>query len=397
MPPQNLTRFAENSALIPNRLLLPPSEDVQLIPTAIRMFAAVMLVPQEDDGTRVVTHSRLYELAGLGRSQATIGLAELVKAKEIQLQPKSPRGTFIITVLAGVKDDFTILPERVVGNASITSATLVVIAATLSYRNDKSGACFPGIAEIAKQIYASERAVIRHLTSARQAGLIKREQRGLKRSSQNYFSWLDADRFSTTAVVEDTSSVNTPTDADVPLTEPVRETVVEPHVPPARDHLEVLETLGVVKPAGSVPDDTFESVANVTDDTNENVEIVFSKLMANREKSGLGEIPDSRRERVAIAKLLRGTNVRRAFSVADLSAMLSYASAETKFFLPRTGGLPSLIDTVIRNEWLPDELHRKAISAKKSGTVVGAMFKGELVADNVDWDDPESHGWGGKL
>lgn len=72
---------------------------------------------------------------------------------------------------------FAIVPETLLQNDELTASEKIVVTALLLHRNQKNGACYPGIARICKLASLSRVTVLRVLDSLEKKGIIERRRR----------------------------------------------------------------------------------------------------------------------------------------------------------------------------------------------------------------------------
>ncbi|MPM16322.1 hypothetical protein SDC9_62700 [bioreactor metagenome] len=72
---------------------------------------------------------------------------------------------------------FAIVPETLLQNDELTANEKIVVTALLLHRNQKNGACYPGIARIGKLASLSRMTVLRVLDSLEKKGVIERKRR----------------------------------------------------------------------------------------------------------------------------------------------------------------------------------------------------------------------------
>ena len=69
------------------------------------------------------------------------------------------------------------VPETLLQNEDLTASEKIVVTALLLHRNQKSGACYPGLARISKLSSLSRITVLRVLDSLEKKGIIERKRR----------------------------------------------------------------------------------------------------------------------------------------------------------------------------------------------------------------------------
>ena len=72
---------------------------------------------------------------------------------------------------------FAMVPESLLQNDGLTASEKIVVTALLLHRNQKSGACYPGLARISKLSSLSRMTVFRVLDSLEKKGIIERKRR----------------------------------------------------------------------------------------------------------------------------------------------------------------------------------------------------------------------------
>ena len=72
---------------------------------------------------------------------------------------------------------FAMVPESLLQNDELTASEKIVVTALLLHRNQKSGACYPGIARISRLSSLSVRTVKRVISSLEKKGIIERKRR----------------------------------------------------------------------------------------------------------------------------------------------------------------------------------------------------------------------------
>lgn len=72
---------------------------------------------------------------------------------------------------------FAMVPESLLQNDGLTASEKIVVTALLLHRNQKSGACYPGIARISRLSSLSIRTVKRVISSLEKKGIIERKRR----------------------------------------------------------------------------------------------------------------------------------------------------------------------------------------------------------------------------
>ena len=72
---------------------------------------------------------------------------------------------------------FAMVPETLLQNEDLTASEKIVVTALLLHRNQKSGACYPGLARISRLSSLSRMTVFRVLDSLEKKGIIERKRR----------------------------------------------------------------------------------------------------------------------------------------------------------------------------------------------------------------------------
>ena len=72
---------------------------------------------------------------------------------------------------------FAMVPESLLQNDELTASEKIVVTALLLHRNQKSGACYPGLARIGRLASLSRMTVLRVLDSLEKKGIIERKRR----------------------------------------------------------------------------------------------------------------------------------------------------------------------------------------------------------------------------
>ncbi len=79
--------------------------------------------------------------------------------------------------MRGVTGLFAMVPAALLQNEDLTANEKIVVTALLLHRNQKNGACYPGIARISKLASLSRATVLRVLDSLEKKGVIERKRR----------------------------------------------------------------------------------------------------------------------------------------------------------------------------------------------------------------------------